>query len=43
MFADLPKIIEALKARDVNKREELMVNHVGNFVKNVRKHFKIED
>ena len=43
MLADLPKIIKALKARDGNKMEELMVNHVENFVKDVRKHFKMED
>jgi len=42
MHADVPKLIQALKKRDSNQLEKLLMDHVGNFAKAVRRYFKIE-
>jgi DNA-binding GntR family transcriptional regulator len=39
MLADLPKVIKALKDRNADQMEQLMVDHVENFVKAVRRYF----
>jgi hypothetical protein len=39
MLADLPKVIQALKRRDADQMEQLMVEHVENFVRAVGRFF----
>lgn len=41
MLSDLPKIIRALKKRDADQMEQLMIDHIENFVKAVRKYFQL--
>jgi DNA-binding GntR family transcriptional regulator len=42
MSADMPKLIKTLKKRDSVQLEKLLMDHVENFVKAVRRCFKIE-
>jgi len=39
MLADLPKVIEALKGRDADQMEQLMVEHVEHFARAVGRYF----
>jgi DNA-binding GntR family transcriptional regulator len=39
MLADLPKVIEALKGRDADQMEQLMVEHVEHFASAVGRYF----
>ncbi|MFB0507594.1 MAG: GntR family transcriptional regulator [Thermodesulfobacteriota bacterium] len=39
MLADLPKVIEALKGRDADRMEQLMVEHVEHFARAVGRSF----
>jgi DNA-binding GntR family transcriptional regulator len=42
MSADMPRLIKTLKKRDSAQLEKLLMDHVENFVKAVRRYFKIE-